>query len=89
MCAGKSGSVKSKSFYMILIMKGGLKDEILGVWRVKLRKKKSAFYDRLAELSERIQGRYESLIDRRKIDVKELKDLIIYIEDSDEIYKGS
>ena len=69
-----------------LIVKGGLKEEILETWQRETRKKKSAFYDRLAELSEEDKIRYESLTDRRMIDSNKLNDLIIYIEDWDLLY---
>jgi hypothetical protein len=72
-----------------LIVKGGLKEEILEIWQRETRKKKSAFYDRLAELSEEDKIRYESLTDRRMIDSKKLEDLIIYIEDWDLLYTAT
>jgi hypothetical protein len=71
-----------------LIVKGGLKGEILEIWQRETRRKKSAFYDRLAELSEEDKIRYESLTDRRMIDSEKLNEMIIYIEDMNGCYEA-
>jgi hypothetical protein len=52
-------------------------------------RKKSAFYDRLDELSEEDRARYESLPDHRMLSSELLKELVIGIEDEDEIYMSN
>ena len=80
---------KEKDHLKELILNGGLKDEVVKAWCRDMRKEKSAFYDRLAELPDDDRTRYESLIDRRKIDDRQLRRLIEDIEDEDEVYKAT
>jgi hypothetical protein len=80
---------KEQTLLHDLIMNGGLKPDILETWRRETRRRKSAFYDRLGELSEEDRVRYESLPDRRMLDRKKLEELKINIEDDYELYEHS
>jgi hypothetical protein len=80
---------KEQTLLHELISRGGLKPDIIRAWSRETRRKKSAFYDRLAELPEVDRVRYESLPDHRMLDSKLLEELVICIEDDDEIYKAN
>jgi hypothetical protein len=80
---------KEQTLLHALIIKCGLKQDIFEAWRRETGRKKSAFYDRLDELSEEDRARYESLPDHRMLSSELLKELVIGIEDEDEIYMSN
>jgi hypothetical protein len=54
----------------LLVIEGGLKEDVLSSWMKKTGRHKSAFFDRRHELDETLQRRYESLPDRRTVDAE-------------------
>jgi hypothetical protein len=79
---------KERDLLHDLIIKGCLKDDIFEKWQHDTHRQKSAFYDRLDELSEEDRVCYETLPDRRMLDIEILNEIIINIEDSDGLYQA-
>lgn len=74
---GKWEDRKSKEREILsdLIADGGVKEWIQVSWKSRTGRQQASFYNRLGELPEDVQKRYERLPDGRTIDVDALTDL--------------